>query len=1241
MKNQHMRAGSVSLPVRLLFVLAILVALVGCIGVVVSADNGDTRPVANVKSLKFDENVVKMENGYYCKEYDGTTAVAVTAETDAAGVTLVATAEFDSKDVQSATKITIRFTLTGENADQYQAPAPIEVAARIVRAQLSWTTGGSVSVPYDPEKTTQTVTVPAGYVLDTSKIPAGETITVTGAALELEMTGATGSTPLKRYATVTATAGVGTNLDNYAIPALPVSVTITPVEIVSISWSKPAYSFVYGDKEIYEITVVGKDASGKTYDLRTVIADASGVLSLEDAAAKGLYGQVKRGETETTYVVTVALPDASNYTFAAGISDLTRGVAIRKALYTVSLGNQIYIMEGRLTASDSNKIAYRLLVSGTGIPSSVYSEIIYTYTKADGTVTVGDGVDESGIYTVKAKLPSGVSGDFENFAFVDANGNEITTLTATMIVKSPYLSAGSSAYDSFQFILVSENGISPSVKLEVSVPTELNKKALHAFRVHKEYTIKLTGAEEGETYQLLIPVYSAFVAEKNCEPLTDADLYVYDSATGTMSAMKDSYSIRLSEDGTHYIIDNFGARGELTMVMAPKYNAPFWVTIPGIFLIILLVVAVLALLFLIGLRLRRLERSGKNPVLVIDTEGELPVFEPVTVEDKIEDVDACLNEGIDTLAENLSDEVEAASEEENANAEGTEQAVSEAMEDLSSELSQIQLENENAEETTEEDTTADELADQIAENLSETTEAEKEETEADDTLVAAAVAEAIAENFNESADATDAVALITEEEELSPESFRDVVDAIVAESMAATMVLPEEEEITEETPAEETTEETPAEETTEETPAEETTEEAPAEETTEEEEPDICAVVADSVAEAFEAVTVDGVVPEAVEGTTIATITEAVDAAGKANIPDSWTEDMADAVKAAVVDELAARLLPAAEEVPEEPAEEPVEEPAEEPAVETVAEVTEETETDEEGAEDDENEENEEENESFGGFGSMPLDFIDVIAEAEKYNDMLEQERRGEVQLVTRYRRSFQSRMIQSQGNVQEYYNQIKNLLLSYKGIKNRISWNYESFNLGRTHVAKINAKTKTLYLYMALNPEDLADSKYAFVDVSSKKKYATVPVLMKVKGDRKFKHTLELITKLCEEQLQLPKKKNFVEEDYRIPYKTNDELVEEGMIRKLVAAIPMELINRGSEDSSEITMVAPNDAPATEAPFDGITETPAEETQTANAPATETTETAEGEIPASAEASDETSGQTTGETSEDTPKEV
>ena len=244
-----------------------------------------------------------------------------------------------------------------------------------------------------------------------------------------------------------------------------------------------------------------------------------------------------------------------------------------------------------------------------------------------------------------------------------------------------------------------------------------------------------------------------------------------------------------------------------------------------------------------------------------------------------------------------------------------------------------------------------------------------------------------------------------------------------------------------------------------------------------------------------------------------------------------------------------------AEESAEEPAaEEPAAAPAEEPAVQTMAEAAPAVDGEEEGEEEDEDEE-----EAYDGDLSA-LEFIDVTEQPERYREMLEQERRGEVRLINRYRRSFRSRLIQSQGNVQEYYSALKNALRSYKGVKGRVSWSYESFNRGRMKLAKINAKTRTLYLYLALDPAQLQDSKYFFEDVSDIKKYAEVPVLFKIKGERKFRQALELIEKLCGEQAALPPVKDFEAQDYTLPYQNTVTLVQEGLVRQYTAAVPVEI---------------------------------------------------------------------------------
>lgn len=190
-------------------------------------------------------------------------------------------------------------------------------------------------------------------------------------------------------------------------------------------------------------------------------------------------------------------------------------------------------------------------------------------------------------------------------------------------------------------------------------------------------------------------------------------------------------------------------------------------------------------------------------------------------------------------------------------------------------------------------------------------------------------------------------------------------------------------------------------------------------------------------------------------------------------------------------------------------------------------------------------------------FGNLKIVYIDAKADPEAYAALLEQEKRGEVTLVYRYRKSFLSKLTQAQDNVKEYYSTVKNALLSYKGVKSRTSWGYEAFNQGRNKLVRMDVKPKALYLYLAIDPQSLVDTKYTFKDVSEKKKYAATPVLFKIRGDRKLKHALELIERICGTELQL-RHLEVEPTDYRLPSLSLEEQIDVGYVKMMVGAVPV-----------------------------------------------------------------------------------
>lgn len=294
----------------------------------------------------------------------------------------------------------------------------------------------------------------------------------------------------------------------------------------------------------------------------------------------------------------------------------------------------------------------------------------------------------------------------------------------------------------------------------------------------------------------------------------------------------------------------------------------------------------------------------------------------------------------------------------------------------------------------------------------------------------------------------------------------------------------------------------------------------------------------------------------------------------------------------------------AAEEAVDEALEEAI---AEEPAAAAYADLTEEEpeepeeddeeeDSDEENSDDSEDDENAEDSgaeETPAMLGGQRIVYIDAKANPEAYAELLEREKRGEVTLVYRYRKSFLAKMALAEDTVKGYYNELKNALLAYKGVKCRTSWGYEAFNKGRTKLARMDVKTKSLYLYLAIDPQSLVDTKYNFKDMSAKKKYAATPVLMKIRGERKFKHALELIEKICGEELQL-KRLEAEPTDYRLPTMTQDEMVEAGYVKMMVGAIPVapETEKSAEEPAEAVAVSAETETVEAVEPVEPVVET-------------------------------------------------
>ena len=145
-----------------------------------------------------------------------------------------------------------------------------------------------------------------------------------------------------------------------------------------------------------------------------------------------------------------------------------------------------------------------------------------------------------------------------------------------------------------------------------------------------------------------------------------------------------------------------------------------------------------------------------------------------------------------------------------------------------------------------------------------------------------------------------------------------------------------------------------------------------------------------------------------------------------------------------------------------------------------------------------------------------------------------------------KYDRSFRAKLAQASDVVKERYGAVYNMLMAFKGVKSRYSWDCETFKAGGKVVAKVTIIGKTPVLFLALDPEKYADTKYRVEDASKYSKYAPTPARFKVNTERKVGYARDLIAVTMQDFTPISESKELP----AIPYQSDEELLQAGLIK-------------------------------------------------------------------------------------------
>lgn len=148
-----------------------------------------------------------------------------------------------------------------------------------------------------------------------------------------------------------------------------------------------------------------------------------------------------------------------------------------------------------------------------------------------------------------------------------------------------------------------------------------------------------------------------------------------------------------------------------------------------------------------------------------------------------------------------------------------------------------------------------------------------------------------------------------------------------------------------------------------------------------------------------------------------------------------------------------------------------------------------------------------------------------------------------------RYNRSFWARLTQSSDEVKQRYSVLKNHLLSYSKVKPALSWRRERFSLGRITYACFVMRGKKLCLCFATDPKRFDGTKYKVVDMSVRSPKSKQPCKYRIISDRRVTYAKEIIDMLMGE-LSVEKLADYTEQNYVMPYRETDALIEDGLIK-------------------------------------------------------------------------------------------
>ncbi len=131
----------------------------------------------------------------------------------------------------------------------------------------------------------------------------------------------------------------------------------------------------------------------------------------------------------------------------------------------------------------------------------------------------------------------------------------------------------------------------------------------------------------------------------------------------------------------------------------------------------------------------------------------------------------------------------------------------------------------------------------------------------------------------------------------------------------------------------------------------------------------------------------------------------------------------------------------------------------------------------------------------------------------------------------------FAEKIYVADDSIKNAYNIIKNHIMQYEDVKNRLSRLYDSFRVKKENFIKISYVGRKLRLYLDLNPDSYPMGEYPHVDVSKFERHVNTPFMMRVSSTLSIRRAKILINDVML-KYQLHIDENYETVDYIEEYK-------------------------------------------------------------------------------------------------------